>query len=186
MDSPIGFPIGAVLAHSFERRGLAQIGRPSERGLELVASFRGFLGILSRLPVGGDVLLSIITDCEDDDMGGSERFADCLGGRYWDSFHGDSEISKSITSWWMERRGSLLVRRSGFAPSITIGVLTIGLVLWRERHHGFGVARKFPVRICQALQAPIQINLDVVGFGERGHFAALDAVVSWFHVGVFW
>jgi hypothetical protein len=31
-------------------------------------------------------------------MGGSERFADCLCGRDWDSFHGDSEISKSTTS----------------------------------------------------------------------------------------
>ena len=90
VDSPIGSPVGAVLAHPFEWRGLAQIRWPSERGFELVASLRGFLGVLSRLPVGGDVLLSITPNCEDDDMGGSERFADCLCGRYWDSFHGDS------------------------------------------------------------------------------------------------
>jgi hypothetical protein len=69
---------------------------------------------------------------------------------------------------------------------LNTAVLTIGFGVRRERHHGFGVAGKFPVRICHALQAPIQIIFDVVGFAERGHFAALDAVVSRFHVGVSW
>lgn len=81
VGSPICFPVNAVFADPFQRRGLAQIGRPSECCLELVASLRGFLGVLASIAVGCNVLLTIIADCEDDNMGGSERFPDCLCGR---------------------------------------------------------------------------------------------------------
>lgn len=92
MDAPVGFPVNAILAQPFERGGLTKVGGPTERRLEFVTSPCGLPGLLARLPVSGDMLLTILADCEDDDVCGPKRFADGLCGGYWDLFHGKAGL----------------------------------------------------------------------------------------------